>query len=203
MEIKSLLETMKPPFSSTDILYDEDAGVKPFICPVFHDDDNSDVFSIDKYGITLGKAFEYISPSNQVICLITAFFNYAARYHIDEIMSAFYNLDIRCDVDGLVSSTVLDYLHRRKEVKWHEENVHIDMMDGCEYHSSDYDMDELSSMDNQFINSLLSELPTLECYGFPFTYKKLRNLLYVDNPQITFIDIPDNLDVIRGKFIDI
>ena len=202
MEIRSLMETMKPPFSSTDIIYDEDAGIKPFICPVFCDS-YPGVFSVDKCGIILGDEFDYLSPSNKVICLITAFFNYAARCRIPDITTAFDSLNLQYDINDLISEAILDYLHRRKEVQWFDEKVSIDIVDGCEYHALDYDIDELAHTNNSYIDDLLSTLPTVDCYGFSYTYEKLKDLVYVDIPHITFIDVPNNLDVIRGKFIDI
>lgn len=202
------METLKAPFSPTSILYDEDAGTKPFVCPVFLDENTPDVFSVERCGVVIGDKFKNLSPTAQVICIITSFFNYAATQQIIDLTTAFDSLDLQCDVDKIVSETILDYLHRRKLVQWYDKKIEVDMLSDYDNYVSDDIyicddiIDELRDIDNHHISNLLYTRKSFECYGYSYAYQELSKIICTDTSDITFIDFPFTA-VVQGKFMNI
>lgn len=215
MEITALMETIKPPFSPTSIIYDVDAGTKPFICPMFFDDDKTRILSIDQRGAIFGSGYKNLSPESQVICMITAFFNYAAIKNALDISLALEELEFDHEVcNKIISETIIDYLHRRGNVQWYGANhydgsnetrydaLKVDLMIDSDNYVSDSIIEELSNIDNEYISNLLIGSKMVNRYGTSYLYSEVKDMIFTGVEYVTLIDFPSR-DLIRGRFIDI
>lgn len=206
--IVAIMSTLKKPFSSTSIIYDEENGNKPFIVPVFMNNNIQKIMTVSEHGVEVSPRIEELYKETRWILCIMGFFEYAAYIQMDDILTAIdsvysdatnksetNNINYQEKIDSLISQCVLCHLNTKEYVRIDNSAYDIDIFS---YENDSKIINELRSVD--ICADLIKHINIVESFGPTYIYNQCAKILELKFRDISFFrefsPIPNNSIII-------